>query len=58
MIRQSTLFLRNYLEAAQTVNVHYLRHVPVQAHQTIVCSNLIPVHLEGLCRHFYFVSDV
>ena len=28
MIRQSCLFLRNYLEAAQTVNVHYLRHVP------------------------------
>ena len=28
MIRQSTLFLRNYLEAAQTVHAHYLQHVP------------------------------
>ena len=28
MIRQSTLFLLNYLEAAQTVNLHCLRHVP------------------------------
>ena len=28
MIRQNTLFLLNYLEAAQTVDVHYLRHVP------------------------------